>query len=386
MEFVDRPINEGKISGVVPPWLTIHFDRPSDIQDIKPGTLQQFTLQPGDAATVELAIKVSEISLVQNLNEGREKIEDVLVLRIHNGRDYFLPIRGTWMQSSLGRSIDKLRRIPEGGIRKLQHQRPDRSSHDHGEEGVKWSAPREIFRLTEAIEELMERTVAEWGMRAENAKPPWESTAWPFAAWITPEKEREELNYCIREALDTDQSFNEFIPAETGSLKRLEAVAETLLIFLGSLEDGIVTEAQWVEMEKGIVERGKSKPVSTEDQRMQILELLSTWPPHSTLFSLTVFTLSRIADQIALVDTAPAVPRGHGSSRLTKEEVRTLRSVHETARTRRRELDAAYAVVFASAMIRAPETTKEKDRRATELRKRHVVETFLNSRWAEEES
>lgn len=385
MGFVDRPVVEGKELGVFPPWLTIYFDRPSDSQDVNKASQQQYTLQPGDAATVELTLNISEISRVRDLNEGREKIEDVLVLRIHNGRDYFLPIRGTWLQSSLGRSIDKLRRIPEGGIRKLQHQRPDRSNHDHGDEGVKWSAPREIFRLTEAIEELMERTVAEWGMRAENVKPPWEGTAWPFAAWITPEKQRETLKYCVREALDTDQSFNELVPAETSSLQRLEAVAETLLTFLQSLEDGIVTEAQWTELEKGILERGKSKPVPTEDEGMQILELLSRSPPHSTLFSSIVFTLSRVADQIAPLNIGPAVPIGDGASRSSKEEVRMQQRVHEAAKNRRRELDAAYASIFAYVMIRAPEISKERERRATELRKRHVIETFLNSRWAEDE-
>jgi len=383
--FVDRPVNEGQQTGVVPLWLTILFDRPSDSQDVKQGTLQQYTLQPGDAATVELAVNVSDVSRIQGLNEGRDKIEDVLVLRIHNGRDYFLPIRGTWLQSSLGRSIDKLRRIPEGGIRKLQHQRPDRSSHSHGDEGVKWSAPREIFRLTEAIEELMERTVAEWGMRAENMKPPWEGTAWPFAAWITPEKEWATLKYCVREALDTDQNFNEVIPAETSSLQRLEAIGETLLTFLGSLEDGIVTEAQWAELEKHVVERGKSKAVSTEDERMQVLELLSKSPPHSTLFSLIVFTLSRVADQIVPIDTGRAVPIVDGPSRSSKEEVRTQQRIHEAAKSQRRELDAAYAAVFAHIMIRAPETSKEKERRATELRKRYFIEMFLNSRWAEDE-
>lgn len=385
MGFADRPFVEGKNSGVVPPWLTIHFDRPSDSQDFNRASQQHYTLQPGEAATVELTLNISEISRVQDLNEGREKIEDVLVLRIHNGRDYFLPVRGTWLQSSLGRSIDKLRRIPEGGIRKLQHQRPDRSNHDHGDEGVKWSAPREIFRLTEAIEELMERTVAEWGMRAENVKPPWEGTAWPFAAWITPEKQRETLKYCVREALDTDQSFSELVPAEASSLQRLEAVAETLLTFLQSLEDGIVTEAQWTELEKGILERGKSKPVPTEDEGMQILELLSRAPPHSTLFSSIVFTLSRVADQIAPCNIGLAVPIRDGPSRSSKEEVRTQQRVHEATKNRRRELDAAYASIFAYIMIRAPEVSKEKERRATELRKRHVVETLLNSRWADDE-
>ena len=383
--FVDRPVGEGQLAGVAPPWLNIRFDRPSDGQNPKKGPLEQYTLEPGDATNVELYLNISDITLVRDLNEGREKVEDVLVLRIHNGRDYFLPLRGTWLQSSFGRSLDKLMRIPEGGIRKLQHQRPDRSSH--GDEGVKWSAPREVFRLTGAIEELIERTVAEWGMRGVGARPPWEDPAWPFAAWVTPINDREGLTYRIREALDTDQSFTDIFPPERNSSSRLEALAETLLTFLTSLEDGVVTQALWSELEQGFLEREKMKqPLPAEDERMQILEVLSASPPHSILFNLITFMLSRVANEIAPAESGPEASLADRSSRSSKEELRMNQAIHHEKRKRRRQVDASYAAIFADIMIRAPEPSKNRQRKASELRRRHVIESFLNARWEENES
>ena len=152
--FVDRSVDAGAPRGIAPPWLSIHFDRSSDNQNQNPGALLEYTLQPGDAANVELSVHISDIALIRRLNDGEENLEDVLVLRIHNGRDYFLSLRGNWLQSVFGRSIEKLVRIPEGGVRRLQHQRPDGSSHGESD-NVKWSAPRELFRLTEAIESLV---------------------------------------------------------------------------------------------------------------------------------------------------------------------------------------------------------------------------------------
>ncbi len=259
--FVDRSTDTGQPGGVCPPWLNIHFDRPSDNKNSNPGALQEYTLETGDAVNIEITLHVTDMELVRRLNDGLENLEDVLVLRIHNGRDYFLHLRGTWLQSAFGRSIDKLVRIPEGGVRRLQHQRPGGSQHGHNhghgshhgshhgsqhasssgsgdrDDGVKWSAPRELFRLTEAIEELIERSLAEWDMRGEGGEAPWEKdAAWPFGDWVTNEKEREVLGLGVREALDTDTPFPELFPPETGSVQRLEAIAETLLRFLRSLE------------------------------------------------------------------------------------------------------------------------------------------------------
>lgn len=382
--FVDRPVDEGQLNGVAPSWLNIHFDRRSDQQDSKQGVLPRYTLQPGDATNVELHLNVTDITQVRDLNEGREKVEDVLVLRIHNGRDYFLPLRGTWLQSSFGRSIDKLMRLPEGGIRKLQHQRPDRSTH--GDEGVKWSAPRELFRLTEVIEELVERTVAEWGMRGEGVKPPWDDSRWPFAAFVTPATEREKSEYLVREALDTDESFCAMLPVEMDSFQKLEAITETLLTFLEGLEDGMITEPMWSDLERGMMEREKSKkPIPVEEERMQIQEVLSMSPPHNISFTLLTYMLSRVANEIAPVEAESEALHREESSRSSKEQARSRQASQEASRKRRRQIDAAYATTFAKVVFRIPELSKDKERKASEARRRHVIETFLNAKWEEVE-
>ena len=361
--FVDRSIDSRQPSGVAPPWLKIKFDRPPDNKSSSPGALQEHTLQPGDAVNVELILHVNDLDLVRRLSEKAETLEDVLVLRIHNGRDYFLPLRGDWQQSAFGRSIEKLVRIPEGGVRRWQHQRPDGSSQ--GDEGVKWSAPREVFRLTEAIEDLVERALAQWGMTGDADQAPWEQdVGWPFKGWISEEKQRAMLRETVREGLDSDQPFSETFPPEIDSLQRLEAVAETLVQFLKSLEDGIVTEALWLELEKGMLEREKAKKtLSNEDERMWILDTLSTAPAHSVSFTFVTFMLAHVANEVA----PPSLPPSESGQA-------------EAGNVRVQTTNAAYAEIFADAMIRLPAASKGKERKTSEARRKHVVGVFLRSK------
>lgn len=385
--FVDRSVDQGQPGGVSPPWLNIRFDRESANQNQNPGALQVYTIEPGDAITVELTVHITDMEQVRKLNEGLEKLEDILVLRIHNGRDYFLPLRGKWLQSAFGRSLEKLTRIPEGGVRRLQHQKPDksRSSHSgsHSSEGVKWSAPREVFRLTEAIEELVERSLAEWGMKGEEENPPWEDPRWPFAMRKPPEPDKggKHLKRCVREALDTDRPFVEYFPPEAEARQRLEATAETLLDFLKSLQDGIVTEGFWAELEKGMNEREKvKKKLTTEEDQTWILDVLSAVPAHSISFTFVTFMLSRIANEIAPVRLTTETPR---SSMEVNELSKTQLSSQESARKRRQQVDAAFAAIFADAMIRTPATVKGKEPKASESRRRSVIEVFLRAKWEE---
>ena len=369
--FVDRPIESGQPGGVAPPWLRINLDRPPDNINSKPGATQEYTLHPGDAVNVELTIHVNDLNLARRLNDRVGTLEDVLVLRIHNGRDYFLPLRGDWMQSAFGRSIEKLVRMPEGGVRRWQHQRPDGSSH--GDEGVKWSAPREVFRLTEAIEDLVERALAQWGMTGDANKAPWEEdVGWPFRGWCSDEKQRTMLRETVREGLDSDQPFSETFPPEIDSLQRLEAVAETLVQFLRSLEDGIVTGALWTELEKGTLEREKAKKtLLDEDERMWILDTLSSAPAHSVSFTFVTFMLARVANEVA-PPSHPPTQSGVIKSESVPGQVVT--------RVKRSEIEAAYAEVFADAMIYLPTALKGKERKASETRRKRVVEVFLTAR------
>ena len=384
--FVDRSIKNGQPGRVAPPWLSIRFDRPSIHQNANAGALQEYSLEPGDAVNVELTVHITDLGLVRHLNEGEEHLEDVLVLRIQNGRDYFIPIRGNWQQSAFGRSIEKLVRIPEGGVRRLQQQRPEGSSlsghirHDDKENDVvKWSAPRELFRLTEAIESLVERSLAEWGMKGEEGKPPWEKApGWPFAGWITPEKERGVLRERVREALDTNKPFTELFAIDSGSVPRLEAMAETLIEFLKSLQDGIITEEIWAELEKGMLDREKSKTTLTDDEeRMWILDTISSAPAHSVSFTFITFMLSRVANEIVPV---PQQLQRRGTATSFDDMEAVQKTKDDPLRIRRKEVDNTYALILADAMIRLPTTLSGKARKASEARRKRVVDVFLRSR------
>lgn len=126
--FADRPVDKDQPAGPFPPWLSVTFDRePDKLDKPQPDDIDQhFTLAPADVLNVELKLKIESVTAVRDLNEGETILDEVLVMRVENGRDHFLPVRAQWLPSVLARSIDKLIKIPEGGIRKLQNQIPAR--------------------------------------------------------------------------------------------------------------------------------------------------------------------------------------------------------------------------------------------------------------------
>jgi len=366
----------------LPHWLTARFDRPSD--NVKPGSssLHEYTLEPGDALNVELTIRIQDIDQVRNMNEGSSNIEDVLVLRVHGGRDHFLPVRGTWLQSSFGRSLDKLIRIPEGGVRRLQHQQPDKSGYAGREEPVKWSAPREIFRLTEAIEELVERATAERGMKHEQDQQPWDTIGWPFTkvSWTSTMKDREALVNNLRDALDLDETF--VYAQEADTVQRVEALAETLLTFLESLEDGVINGKLWEELSKGLDERERcKKPMSGEEMRSWILDTLSASPAHSVTFTFLVFMLARVVNEIAPLPSLPPTPSTPKSPDALLGRARGLS--HDPVIARRQQVDRKFAEIFSNVTIQATLPAKVKEAKVEQDKRCRVIEVFLRSRWEE---
>ncbi|MCJ1340771.1 hypothetical protein MMC09_006067 [Bachmanniomyces sp. S44760] len=483
--FVDRPVEEGEPRSVLPSWLAARADRESDNQNPNPTALREYTVEPGDAINVDLTVHIRDVDQVRSLNDQSSKIEDVLVLRVNNGRDHFLPLRGYWLQSSFGRSLDKLIRIPEGGVRKLQHQRPDGSSHGDrdsssasdnpfrklkparspggihndkdkdeqslnvedpadNEDTVKWSAPRELFRLTEAIEDVVERTLAEWGMKDDlvGQDPPWKlSHGWPFTRSPVPSstiatafnedlqtldvKERGEIKSSIRESLDTDSQFT--LPPELSTTTKAELLSETLLDFVSSLSDGIITTEVWKTLNSGLQARqaehaSNSKPQqqqnphtgtssgpfspsfsSAEDERAFVLDVLSTRPAHSVAFTFLTFMLARLATELAPVVSNPsasptdtqAQPQNSSSSFSPSAILKSPLSLarkgpllpspkdegKDTNISLRAAINRTYATIFSDVIIRAPYAAqKGKERKAEEERRRGVVEVFLRAR------
>jgi hypothetical protein len=382
--FTDRVVDKDQPQGPFPPWLTVTFDKEPDKLD-KPSPEnfhQQYTLEPADVCNVQLRLKIDVIEVVKNLNEETTTLDEVLVLRVQGGRDHFLPIRGRWLQSSLARSIDKLIKIPEGGIRKLQHQKPGFSSDDK----VRWSVPREIFRLTEALEDLMERTLADWGMTGhEGEKAPWQHNAgWPFVKdkRYFADSGHDEATVPIYEALDCDTPFDQAFDPEMAPMQRLEILAEVLLQFLRSLQDGVITGGLWKQLEDGIQSREKARQqLAPDDEKMWVLEILSAAPHHNATFLLLTSMLQHIANQISEASKPdPKTPRSSvdlPASPQVSVRRKTLSKVPEVAV--RQLVVRNYATMFADAMVRGGGTDKlrDRDKAARKERMIRVVELFL---------
>ncbi|KAF1851104.1 DNase I-like protein [Cucurbitaria berberidis CBS 394.84] len=381
--FADRPVDHEQQAGAFPPWLSVTFDRePDKLDKPQPDDIHQhFTLEPADVVNVELKLKIESLDAVRNFNEGDSVLDEVLVLRVENGRDHFLPLRAHWLQSTLARTVDKLIRIPEGGIRKLQHQIPSR-------EEVKWSAPRELFRLTDAIEDLTERTLAEWEMtKSEGEKGPWQDNAgWPFvrshSKTVVDADDREDELADLYDALDCDTPFADAFNQETRSKEKVEMLAEVLLTFLSSLVDGIITKSLWEKLEESITTREKSKQhISSDDEKMAVLEILTTAPNHNASFFLIISFLQNIANQVTEVfKPKPHTPRTSTelpASPQAKVRRRTLSKVPEVAI--RQLIVKNYAVAFADVLFRCKEEAKirEKEKAIRKERMVRVIELFI---------
>ncbi|KAF2854299.1 DNase I-like protein [Plenodomus tracheiphilus IPT5] len=383
--FADRPVDKDQPAGPFPPWLSVTFDRePDKLEKPQPDDIHQhFTLAPADVLNVELKLKIESVTAVRDLNEGEPVLDEVLVMRVENGRDHFLPVRAQWLPSVLARSIDKLIKIPEGGIRKLQNQTPARGE-------VKWSVPREMFRLTEAIEDLTERTLAEWDMtRAEGEKGPWQDNAgWPFVRSSkiganTSRQNHEEELADVYDALDCDTPFADTFQPETRAKERVEILAEVLLTFLASLTDGVITRSLWEKLEESLItrERNKQSP-SPDDDKMAILEILASAPSHNASFLLILSFLQNIANQITELSkpqTDDATRNGVDlpASPQAKVRRRTLSKVPEVAI--RQLIVKNYAVIFAGVLFKSKEDgrMREKDRAARRERMVGIIELFM---------
>lgn len=414
----------------IPSWLDIHVSRSPDADDNGQATASSsgnHTLHPGEVANVDVIAHIRNIEHVRLLNIRKVKLEDILVLHVDGGRDHFISVNGHWLPTSFGCTVDELTRMPEEGARSLVKSDTPHPSSTDGSSQNRLSAPRELFRLTEAISELTERAVAEWSMtngESEEHKAPWETDlsggAWPFQpdTWTLKDpEERSALQNCVHEALDTNQALVGVFPPEVPSIQRLEILAETLLTFLNSLKDGIVAASVWQEMEQHMIAREKAKtpPRTWEETQAWVLESLAYSPAHSVSFTFVTFMLARIANEVAPVSSAtPQVMSKAGDSEPAKKSEpanadhtqpptpaaasfistgtfrRKNRSSSASTNTpdapppnpsiaRRQAVETALATIFARVLISAAVSmpAKEKERRATDERMRSIIEPFL---------
>ncbi|XP_051646463.1 inositol polyphosphate 5-phosphatase OCRL isoform X2 [Manacus candei] len=173
-------------------------------------------LEPDESTDISLDVYVSKDS-VTLLNSGEDKIEDILVLHLDRGKDYFLTISGTYLPSCFGTSLEALcrmkrpiREVPVTKLIDLEKSVLQMGSLDSEEAGeVPLQVPKEIWLLVDHLfkhachqEDLFQTP----GMQGE----------------------LEQIIDCL------DTSIPETIPGSNHS------VAEALLIFLEALPEPVI--------------------------------------------------------------------------------------------------------------------------------------------------
>lgn len=303
--FMDRPtgVTSEIGSSPFPSWLKVEVHQNVDKMKSGPqdlGNSQRYKLSPGETTNIDLLVEISQPEMVTHLNSGELVLDDVLVLRISNGRDHFIPVKGSWQQTCFYRTIDELVRVP-AGVRKLTLKTDEVEAQQQPARSVVHSAPQELFTLTDVIPKLAERVVAEWDMRHEEEAPWRGGQAWPFvrhASTTTNFEMRAERLAEIREALDMAESLDCHLSPQTEPVEKLDLLAETLVSFLASLRDGIITSTVWDTIEGRLQALEKSKSHIDEDAvREIVMECMSATPVHSVSLTFINFMLNSILNE-----------------------------------------------------------------------------------------
>ncbi|UNI17771.1 Phosphoinositide 5-phosphatase [Purpureocillium takamizusanense] len=358
--FVETPTTEESDCACLS-WLKTFFIRPDEAMYDRLG--RTVTLEPGETVLAHIEAQVSTIFHLRSLNDRQDKIEDVLVLRVEDGRDHFIPVRGMWLPTCFGRSIDELIRVPDGGIRKFVSDMGIKGTIPYDSD-VHCSAPKELFKLTEAIQTLAERCVADEAM-LEDLKLP-QDPGWPLDAstWSAGLMEQDAIKAGIVAALDTDTSIFEAMPVELSSAHKLELLSAVLLLFLASLVDGLVPPHLWAKLSTCLPSLTSLPEAAWPDVKNQVLDVLSTAPNHNIAFVFLTSTVSRIASELSPATSAD--PSRSLSRRLS------FRKSDDDGTRRRRVREKRYAEIMGPLAFRG----NEKDRGMKE-KERIVIEMFL---------
>ena len=162
---------------------------------------------PGDKDTsVNFTINVNN-EIAGALNSGREILEDIIILRLENGRDYYITVQAKYGRSCFGMSVDELvlyndpiRSVPLDPIKRVEKYGTDQTAV--------LCVPKELWRILDAI----------------YAKGLHERDLFSISGYT------EEIDH-IRECLDTSEPFGDF---------RIHSMADALVSFLTSLSSTIV--------------------------------------------------------------------------------------------------------------------------------------------------
>ncbi|KAI4155500.1 MAG: hypothetical protein LQ340_000976 [Diploschistes diacapsis] len=365
-----------------PSWVRLVFHHKALDEKCKHLNMLDFTLQPGDTMNVEVIAQVIHPSDLASFNEGISKPDDILILQVRNGPDHFIPIHAKWLRSCFGVPLDKLVRLPKEGAR----SKPLPAALD--KEDVRWSAPRELFRLTESLEENLSAAIA------SNNDYSHDQTAkigWPFsqdANNAAPEQANQHASdlLAIREALDTGSPLD--FPSSIPPVTKTELLARTLVLFLSYMPGRLIPDALWFQLSSSLAEHEKTKrpPLAGEDLRSHILDVISASPIRSVSFTFITFMLQRIISQLASPEDQDeskiSSPLGPKSPEALLKRARGMSLATDPRSLRRREIEKAYVEVFLPLVFEVGRKAamSAKARKAEAERKRIVLEIFLRSR------
>ena len=171
---------------------------------------------PGeDSITLNFTLTIDN-STAQNLNSGREVLEDILILRLEGGRDYYITVKATYARSCFGMSAEELV-LYTGPVRDIPLDPILRTEKLGTTVSTALSVPKELWRLIDAINHKGIQTP---GLFVESGL-------------------EDEVNK-IRECLDTETPFGQF---------RIHSYTEALMAFLSSMSSPIVPNRMFPSVE-----------------------------------------------------------------------------------------------------------------------------------------
>ena len=348
-------------------WISTHFSSDNDQEELTEALGKNVTLEPGETVTACVTAQITSLPRLRALNDGSASVEDVLILRVEDGRDHFIPTRGTWLPSCFGRSVDELIRVPDGGIRDFVRRWGIEGSISYDAE-QKFSAPQELFKITTAMEDLAERCVADEAMLGDSSIP--SAPGWPLdpASRTATKETLDELCLALVTALDTAKPLSSALPLDTPSIHKLEAMSSILMLFLTSLTDGVIPYQLWLQLGTSVPNiTSSSDPSNT---KLQILDALTAAPTHNIAFVFLTTALSRVAAELTPAVSVPPPPQ----RRLSFRRANTSNKPEETAAKKRLAKQRRFAEIVAPAVCRSQAGSKDK---ATRERERLLVEICL---------
>ncbi|KAJ8290193.1 hypothetical protein GJAV_G00009790 [Gymnothorax javanicus] len=170
-------------------------------------------LAQGASLNIDLEVFVNRSSAPE-LNSGLQHIEDILVLHLEMGKDYFLSVSGNFLPSCFGSSLhtlcclrDPIQDIPMEMLRELSEMSPEEVDSMMGEKPLEipkeiWMMVDHLYRNASKQEDLFQQP----GLRSEF----------------------EEIRDCL------DSGVPESLPGSNHS------VAEALLLFLDALPEPVI--------------------------------------------------------------------------------------------------------------------------------------------------